>query len=307
MKILVTGGAGFIASHIADKYISEGHTVVIVDDLSSGKSEYINPKATFYKADIRDFEALKEIFEKEKPTVVNHHAAQISVRRSVEDPRLDCQINLLGLLNILELSRHSGITKVIFASSGGVVYGDAKQIPTSEDYTPLQPLSPYGVAKLASEYYLNFYKRTYGINYVALRYGNIYGPRQNPHGEAGVIAIFSKKLIKGEEPLINGDGRQTRDYVYVKDVVAANFLSLKDDVSGAFNIGTSKETDVVYLYSQISQILGKTGDPKHGEAKLGEQKRSCLNAELAYKVLGWKPKYSIEEGLKETVEFFKNN
>ena len=232
MKILVTGGAGFIASHIVDAYIGKGHQVFVVDDLSSGRREFVNPKAKFYQADIRDSKKIHEIFVKEKPEIVNHHAAQISVRNSVEDPINDAEINLLGLLNLLEEGRTVGVKKVIFASSGGVVYGEAKKLPTPENYHPLQPLSPYGVTKLASEYYLNFYRETYGIQSIALRYSNVYGPRQNPHGEAGVVAIFALKLLKDEVPIINGDGLQTRDYVYVGDVVSANLKSLEAKISG---------------------------------------------------------------------------
>lgn len=305
MKILVTGGAGFIASHIVDAYIRKGHSVVVVDDLSSGKKEQVNPAAVFYECDICDKETIERIFVKEKPEIVNHHAAQISVRKSVEDPPHDAQVNLLGFLNILEAGRKNGLKKVVFASSGGVVYGDATVIPTPEDYVPLQPLSPYGVAKLASEHYLFFYQRTYGIPYVALRYGNVYGPRQNPHGEAGVVAIFSKKLIKGEQPVINGEGKQTRDYVYVEDVASANVRALNEGVSGAFNIGTTRETDVVTLFSTISEILGSKAAPTYGPAKLGEQKRSCLDNTHAKKDLGWIPQFDIKDGLLKTVSYFK--
>ena len=304
MKILVTGVAGFIASHIVDAYIGKGHQVFVVDDLSSGRREFVNPKAKFYQADIRDRKKIHEIFVKEKPEIVNHHAAQISVRNSVEDPINDAEINLLGLLNLLEEGRTVGVKKVIFASSGGVVYGEAKKLPTPENYHPLQPLSPYGVTKLASEYYLNFYRETYGIQSIALRYSNVYGPRQNPHGEAGVVAIFALKLLKDEVPIINGDGLQTRDYVYVGDVVSANLKSLEAKISGSFNIGTGIETNVVELFKELKKITNSQIQATHGEAKTGEQKRSCLEASLAEKILKWKTQISLKEGLKKTVEYF---
>ena len=306
MKILITGGAGFIASHISDAYIKRGHNVVVIDNLSTGKKEYLNGKASFYQADIRDRKIVEEIFQKEKPEVLNHHAAQISVRYSVEDPRNDASINILGLLNLLEAGKPY-LKKVIFASSGGVVYGEADKMPTPEDYVPLCPLSPYGVAKLAGEYYLNYYQKNFGIRGVSLRYSNVYGPRQNPHGEAGVVAIFSKKVIKGEAPVINGDGLQTRDYVYVGDVVSANQLVLAKDVSGSFNIGTGIETNVVGIWQKIAKITGTDIKAVYGPAKQGEQKRSVLYNSLAREKLAWQPSIDLESGLKETVKFFKKN
>lgn len=305
MKILVTGGAGFIASHIVDAYIAGGHEVVIIDNLSKGKENFISSKAKFYKADIRNKDGIDEIFSKEKPEVLNHHAAQISVRESVADPANDAQINILGLLNLLEAGRKNGLKKVIFASSGGAVYGESGKYPTPENYLPLMPLSPYGVSKLTSEYFLNYYHDTYGIDYLALRYGNVYGPRQNPHGEAGVVAIFTLKLLNGETPIINGDGLQTRDYVYVGDVVSANEKALISSETGAFNIGTGKETNVVEIYDNLKIVIGTDISAKHGSGKPGEQKRSCLNVNLAQKILGWKAKVELKDGLKKTVEYFQ--
>ncbi len=307
MKILVTGGCGFIASHIVDAYVDLGHEVVVVDNLSTGNKSFLNPKAKFYQADIRDKTKIQNIVTSEKPEVVNHHAAQISVRSSVENPIEDAQINLLGLLNLLEAGRTSGVKKIIFASSGGVVYGEAAVLPTPESYQPLQPLSPYGVAKLASELYLNFYCQTYGISYVALRYSNVYGPRQNPHGEAGVVAIFSRKLFKGEKPVINGDGKQTRDYIFVKDVVEANKLALTANKNGAFNIATGKETDVNMIFQLIKKAVGSSISPVHGQAKKGEQKRSCLDITYARHELGFSPQYDLTKGLAETVDYFKKH
>ena len=306
MKILITGGAGFIASHITDACVNKGYQVVIIDNLSSGKRKYLNPKAVFYKVDIRNREAIDKIFRKEKPQILNHHAAQISVRNSVDNPLNDADINLLGLLNLLEAGKPY-LKKVIFASSGGVVYGEADKMPTPEDYIPLCPLSPYGVAKLAGEYYLNYYQKNFGITGVSLRYSNVYGPRQNPHGEAGVVAIFSKKMLKGEAPVINGDGLQTRDYVYVGDVVSANQLALAKDVSGPFNIGTGMETNVVGIWQKIAKITGTDIQAVHGLAKPGEQKRSVLQNHLAWGKLAWQPLVDLDSGLKETVKFFKEN
>lgn len=307
MKILITGGAGFIGSHIAEEYIEKGHSVAIIDNLSSGKKSQVPSEAIFYRCDIRDKKEVETIISKERPEIINHHAAQLSVRKSVEDPIEDAEINLLGFLNLLEAGRKNGLRKVIFASSGGVVYGDAKVLPTPESYTPLEPLSPYGVAKLASENYLFFYRKTYAVPYIALRYGNVYGPRQNPHGEAGVVAIFSKKLIQGDTPTINGEGKQTRDYVFVKDVVRANFLSLENETGGAFNIGTSIQTDVLTIFSTISDILKSSLSPIHGPAKPGEQQKSCLDNSYASKKLKWTPQFSLRKGLEQTVDYFKTN
>lgn len=305
MKILVTGGAGFIASHIVDAYIALGHTVIVLDNFSSGKKEFVNPKAKLCEVDIRDKNEIESIIAQEKPEVINHHAAQISVRQSVADPTRDAEINILGLLNLLEAGRKNNIKKVIFASSGGVVYGEAKTIPTPESYVPLQPLSPYGVTKLASEYYLHFYYQTYHIPYIALRYANVYGPRQNPHGEAGVVAIFSQKLIAGESSVINGDGKQTRDYIYVGDVVEANKKALETTHSGSFNIGTGKETDVIELFAGIKKMSGVGKEAKHGPQKFGEQRRSCLDCRFAQEILGWENQLSLSEGLRKTVDYFK--
>ncbi len=305
MKILITGGAGFIASHIADSYITLGHEVVIIDNLSTGKKEYINKKAKFYKANIRNRDEVRKILQEVKPDIINHHAAQISVRNSVENPQNDANINILGLLNLLEEGKNIGIKKFIFASSGGVVYGEADQIPTPETYIPLQPLSPYGVTKLASELYLNYYFQTYQIPYIALRYSNVYGPRQNPHGEAGVVAIFSLKLLRGEVPVINGDGMQVRDYVFVEDVARANVKAIDSDISGSYNIGTGIQTNVIQIFQNLKEATSSSLEAIHGPAKTGEQKISCLDCTKAYQTLGWKPEFEITQGMKKTVEFFR--
>lgn len=307
MKIIVTGGAGFIASHVVDSYIDKRHQVFIIDNLSTGKRENLNPKAKFFEVDIRDKEKISDIFNHVKPDLLNHHAAQLDVRKSVADPVYDAQLNILGLLNLLEAGKVSGVKKVIFASSGGVVYGDAKIIPTPENYHPLKPISPYGVSKLTSEYYLYYYYRSYGIPYIALRYANVYGPRQDPFGEAGVVAIFTQKLLKGEQPIINGDGKQTRDYVFVNDVVMANLVSLESDYVGELNIGTGIETDVNTIFKLLVKLTKSNAREKHGPAKIGEQKRSALNNSLAKKNLSWQPKFSLNEGMAQTVDFFRTN
>lgn len=304
MKILVTGGAGFIGSHIVDTYIALGHKVIVLDNLSTGKIEFVNKRAKFYKCDIKDKNEIENIIKREKPEIINHHAAQISVRNSVANPVFDAQVNILGFINLLESGRKNGVKKVIFASSGGVVFGEAKVIPTPENYKEGLPLSPYGITKLASEYYLNFYWITYKIPYIALRYGNIYGPRQNPHGEAGVVAIFSLKMLQGEKPTINGDGKQTRDYVYISDIVEANNIALKTAKIGAFNIGTGIETNVIEIYEQIKKQSERNILALHGPAKPGEQRRSCLDTTKAKKILGWQAKTDLIKGLRQTYHYF---
>lgn len=305
MKILVTGGAGFIGSNIVDGYIKSGHSVVVLDNLSSGKKEFIHPDCVFHQADIRDTESVRKIIESEKPEIINHHAAQISVRNSVANPKNDAEVNIIGLLNVLEAAKSNGISKVIFASSGGVIYGDTDMIPTSEDYQPLLPISPYGVSKLASEKYLHFYYKNYKIPYVALRYSNVYGPRQNPHGEAGVVAIFNLRLLQNQQLSINGDGKQTRDYVYVGDVVEANLKATRSSYVGSVNIGTGIETDVNELSEKIQQIYNSSSISIHNPAKEGEQRRSCLDNTLAREKLGWQPKMNLMEGLRATKIYFK--
>jgi UDP-glucose 4-epimerase len=303
MKVLITGGAGFIGSHIADRYIELGHEVVIADNLVTGQRENIPSGATFYKIDICD-SRLGEIFEKEKPDIVNHHAAQMDVRKSVDDPVYDATVNVLGGLNILQNCVKHDVKKVIFASTGGAIYGEQDYFPADENH-PLRPLSPYGITKLTTEKYLYFYQVSYGLKYTILRYANVYGPRQNPHGEAGVVAIFTTKLIKGEKAVINGDGKQTRDYVYVGDVVKANELALSGAENKIYNIGTGIETDVNVLFNKIKQALGKDVPDIHGPAKAGEQLRSVLNNSLIQKEQGWRPSVSLDDGFKMTVEFFK--
>lgn len=296
MKILVTGGAGFIASNLTDALIEEGHSVFVLDNLSSGFEKNINPKAVFVKADIRD-NSLSKLFEKEKFDIVNHHAAQMDVRRSVADPAFDADTNIIGTLNLLQNSVKFKIKKFMFASTGGAIYGEQEYFPADEKH-PTAPLSPYGISKLAVEKYLFFYKVQYDLKYTILRYANIYGPRQNPHGEAGVVAIFSKKLLNGEQPVINGNGKQTRDYTFVKDVVKANLLTLNDKSSDIYNVGTGKETDVNELFNKMNKIIGKGQIEKHGQAMPGEQLRSVITSEKLKQKFGWSPSTLLEEGLK---------
>jgi UDP-glucose 4-epimerase len=302
LKALVTGGAGFIASHITDAYIDKGYKVFVLDNLFSGYEKNINPKAEFIKADIGD--DLTKLFEKEKFDLVNHHAAQMDVRKSVADPAFDANTNIIGTINILQNSVKTGVKKFVFASTGGAVYGEQEYFPADEKHST-NPLSPYGISKLAVEKYLHFYGKQYGFNYTILRYANIYGPRQNAMGEAGVVAIFSTKLLKGEEPVINGTGKQTRDYVFVGDVVKANLLVLNDDLNEIYNIGTTKETDVNELFSTLNKIVGKGQNEKHGPAAPGEQMRSVISSEKLFKKFNWKPSTPLNEGLQKTVEYFK--
>ncbi len=303
MKILVTGGAGFIGSHIVDAYVNDGHEVIVVDNLSTGRRENLNSKTKFYQIDICSPE-IEEVFKKERPEILNHHAAQIDVRKSVADPMFDCRVNVLGFLNLMEAARKNGVEKVIFASSGGAIYGEQKEFPATEDH-PTNPISPYGVAKLTCEKYLHYYYVQYGIPYIAFRYANIYGPRQNPHGEAGVVAIFINKMLKGEQPIINGDGKQTRDYVYVGDVVKANKLALLDKANGLYNIGTGVETDVNSIFHTVRKLVGVESKEIHGSVKIGEQLRSTVFSAKMGRELGWKPTMLFVEGMKKTVEWYR--
>ncbi|NTV23914.1 MAG: NAD-dependent epimerase/dehydratase family protein [Nanoarchaeota archaeon] len=304
MKILVTGGAGFIASNLVDALIDNGHSVVIIDNLSTGKKENLNPKAKFYNMDVTDQKILA-VFEKEKPEVVDHHAAQIDVRKSVSDPGFDAKVNILGVINILEACRKTGVRKLINVSSGGVVYKEGTPVPIKED-AQKGPISGYGISKFTAELYVEMFSRLHSLRYTTLRYSNVYGIRQDPLGEAGVIAIFSERLLQGKECSIFGDGKQTRDYVYVKDVVAANILAIEKGDNEAFNIGTGKETTVNELFAMLAKVTGKSVKPSYQPARPGELLRSCLETSKAKKLLGWKPAYSLEEGLKETVAWVKS-
>jgi UDP-glucose 4-epimerase len=303
MRILVTGGAGFIGSHLADALIAAGHETIVVDNLATGLRENVNPAARFYEADIRDADAVRGVFARERPGVLLHQAAQLDVRRSVADPAYDADVNILGTLRLVQTGLEHGLQKVVFASSGGAIYGDTAVIPTPETH-PAAPISPYGVSKLAIEHYLHYYQAVRGLPWVALRYANVYGPRQNPHGEAGVIAIFAERLLRGEPATIYGDGANTRDYVYVGDVVDANLRALASDRVGPYNVGTGVETDVNAIFARINALTEAGAPERHGEAKAGEQRRSCLSWEAARRDLGWEPKVGLDDGLARTVEFF---
>jgi UDP-glucose 4-epimerase len=300
VKIAVTGGAGFIASHVVDAYLDGGHEVHVIDDFSTGQNVNVNSQATLHRVDIAEKEAAR-LIEQIKPDVLNHHAAQMDVRHSVADPMFDARVNILGFINLLEACKNSGVKKIIFASSGGAVYGEQKVFPAPESHDT-EPASPYGVSKRAGELYLSYYHQAFGLPYIALRYANVYGLRQSAQGEAGVVAIFLSALLAGKTPVINGDGRQTRDYVYVGDVVVANVAALQSSFIGPINIGTGVETDVVTIYQHLRQAVGSPIEAQHGPAKPGEQRRSCLDAGRAAQILGWRPQMTLKDGLRHTVD-----
>jgi len=303
MRILVTGGAGFIGSHVADLLAGSGHELAVVDNLSRGKKQNVPASARLWVQDLRD-PGLAAVFEEFRPEVVNHHAAQISVRDSVGDPVFDAEVNVLGSLRLLKLSVQHRVKKFIFASTGGAVYGEQDYFPADEKH-PTRPLSPYAVSKLAVEKYLFFFRQTHGLPYVALRYSNVYGPRQDPFGEAGVVAIFCQKMWRNETPTINGQGGQTRDFVYAADVARANLLALGEDVQGEINIATGVETSVNTVFRILREATGATVEERHGPPMPGEQMRSVLDARRAEKVMGWKPRFSIKDGLLLTADFFR--
>lgn len=316
MKILITGGAGFIGSHVVDSYISEGHDVAVLDNLSTGKAENVNQKARFYEADIRDAAALQSVFEAEKPDVVNHHAAQMSVPGSVEDPVFDADVNVMGLLNLLECSVAQEIERFIFIGSGGTYYGDTADLPIAED-RPASPQSPYAISKYVSEWYLDFYRQQHGLNYTALRYSNVYGPRQLPKGEAGVVAIFIEKLMAGEVPTIYHYPEQpegmTRDYCFVQDVARANVLALGAGKGDAFNISTGFGTRTAELYRLIlSTVRAEAGlaeglefdSPLKGPARPGDVRMNRISNEKAQRLIGWQPEHSLQKGIGATFKWF---
>ncbi len=303
MKVLVTGGAGFIGSHVVDRLIQEGHQVVVVDNLSTGKRKNVHKAASLYKVDLESWR-LERVFKKERPMVIFHMAAQISVRHSTDDPAFDARVNILGMINLLESAIRHGTRKIIFASSGGAVYGEQETFPASETHTTC-PLSPYGISKLAGEHYLAYYHYVKGMSFAAFRLGNVYGPRQEPEGEAGVVAIFTKKMLNEEQPLINGNGLQTRDYVFVEDVVNAMLGALDPEVEGIYNVGTSQETSVNEIFHYLKQSTGSSCKEIHGPEKKGEQLRSKLDSTKLRDRLEWEPSVSLQESLAATVDFFK--
>lgn len=304
MKILVTGGAGFIGSHIVDAYIADGHDVAVVDNLSTGCKRNVNSRARFYERDICD-RGLLAIVEHERPDVINHQAAQVNLRASLDDPLADMNVNVGGLVNVLESTKGCAVKRMIFASSGGAIYGEQDCFPADETHRTA-PLNPYGLNKLAGEQYLHYYCRRHGISWTALRYANVYGPRQNAFGEGGVVAIFTTKMLEGKQPVINGDGAQTRDYVFVGDVVESNRAALAlDGNDGAYNVATGHETDVNRIFHILRELTGFAGRRQCGDAKAGEQRRSCLLSDKLTGVSGWRPRTTLWKGLSDTVAWYR--
>ena len=303
MRVLLTGGAGFIGSHVAEHLLQSGHEVAIVDNLSTGKPENVPEGAALHQDDVRT--GCAGLFEEFRPEALCHQAAQMDVRRSVREPDFDADVNVLGTVRLLQNCVEYGVDRVVFASTGGAVYGEQSEFPATEDH-PQYPVSPYGVSKLACERYLHYYHVEYGVRYHALRYANVYGPRQDPHGEAGVVAIFCGNLAADRGSRINGTGEQTRDYIHVRDVARANLLALEGDAPvGAFNIGTSVETSVNDLYELLREASGKDLPPTHGPAKPGEQLRSSVDPGKAGGLLGWRPEVALRDGLGETLRYFE--
>ena len=302
-KALVTGGAGFIGSHIVDALIKRRIKVYVVDDLSTGKKSNVNPNAKFIKLSINNPQFPK-LIKRMKPDIIFHFAAQIDVRAAVADPPKDARTNIMGTVTLAHHAAINGVKKIVFASTGGAMYPDTVKPPHSEKIPP-QPISPYGIAKRASEMYLHFAYLTHGIQYVCLRYANVYGPRQNPKAEAGVISIFSERMLNGSPVTINGDGKQTRDFVYVEDVVRANMIAMRKNVSGVFNIGTGKQTNMNSLFKKLRKIIGSNTPEHHGPAAHGEVLRSSLDCRKARKMLGWESKVKVDDGLKKTVKWFQ--
>jgi len=304
MRILVTGGAGFIGSHITDRYLADGHDVAVIDDLSTGRVENVNPQVQFCRLDIADLEPLEEVFARLRPQVVNHHAAQLDVRKSVADPLFDARVNIIGSLNLLEMARRYGTRRFIFSSSGGCVYGESQNLPTSES-EKRNPLSPYGVAKVTVEHYLESYRAIFGLDYVVLRYSNVYGPRQDSKGEAGVIAIFVGRIMEGKPCIIYGDGRQTRDYVFIGDVVQANVRAILGK-TGVYNIGTGKETSVNGLVDILESVTKHKVERVYEKPRPGELLRNCLAVGRARSLLEWQPGTPLERGIKLTFQYFQS-
>ena len=302
---LVTGGAGFIGSHLVDRLVSQGFRVVVIDNLSTGKLKNLNPAATFHHIDITN-KSVVEVFQREQPDLVFHLAAQASVSASTKDPIQDSDINVMGTLRLLEAARRCGIEKFIYSSTGGALYGEPQYTPCDENH-PIVPLSPYALSKYVGELYLQLYHRLYLLNYTTLRYGNVYGPRQEPHGEAGVVAIFTQAMLEGKQPQIFGDGNQERDFVYIDDVVEANLAAIERGDADAFNIGTGEKTSVNRIFESIQSIIKYRWGPEHGPARPGEVYQISLDGSKAARELGWTPQATLEEGLGQTVEYFREN
>lgn len=305
MKILVTGGAGFIGSHVVDLYIQEGHEVIVVDDLSTGRISNLNPHASFYQMDIRS-DKIAEVFKNEKPEIVNHHAAQMEVRRSLSDPVFDAEVNILASIKLAELSRDYGVRKFIHISSGGAIYGEPEYLPCDESH-PVNPLSPYGASKFAFEKYLFLFHANFDLDYTILRYANIFGPRQDPYGEAGVVAIFTGQMLQNKPVLINGTGEQIRDFVYVTDCARANLITLENGSQQAYNLGTGIGVSINEIYQHLKNITKYPMDAEYGPVKPGETFRIYLDAKKALVELQWQPEISLKDGLAYTVDYFKQS
>lgn len=302
LKILVTGAAGFIASHVADAYVAAGHDVIALDDLSRGVRGNVNSQCRFYQCDIRDREAIKKIFSAEKPEIVNHHAAQMDVRRGVREPLFDAQVNILGSLNLMQAALTCGTRRFIYIASAGAGYGEPTETPVSEDHA-INPITPYGISKHTGEHYLFTFHSLYGLEYVVLRYGNVYGPRQSSQGEAGVFAIFCEQMLAGLQPVIYGDGQKVRDYVYISDVVAANVAALDRGTNEILNISSGVETTDLEVFHLVRQLLGKRVEPKYVPVRPGEIGRICLDIRKARTLLQWEPRVSLSEGAQMTVSY----
>ena len=306
MRILVTGGAGFIGSNVVDRFLELGHEVAVFDDLSSGFREFVNPKARFFQGDLADAAAIDAAIAEFKPEVVDHHAAQIDVRKSVSDPVFDARVNILGSIGLLQACTRHGVRKVVYASTGGALYGEGRQLPATEDH-PVNPEAPYGASKHTVEHYLYLWKLLHGLDFTVLRYPNVFGPRQNPHGEAGVNAIFIGLMLEGKRPRIFGDGNAVRDYLFVSDVVDANVIALEKGSGEMLNLGTGIGTSVNDIVRELKVILGFAEDAIHEPPRPGEVQRIYLDASRAKSVLGWAPRVSFAEGLRRTVEWTRHN
>jgi UDP-glucose 4-epimerase len=306
MKILVTGGAGFIASHVSEGFLKAGHSVVIVDDLSTGKRENIPPAAKFYQRDITDLAAMEQVIAEERPEIIDHHAAQMDVRRSVREPLFDARVNILGGLGLLELAVKYKVGKILYASTGGASYGEVETVPVDETH-PTAPICHYGVSKVTLERYLFLYKHLYGLNYTVMRYPNVYGPRQNPYGEAGVVAIFALQMLQGDRPTIYGDGSKTRDYVFIDDIVNANLTLLGKADGETLNLGWGEPVSDFRIFEAVRKAAGYAEAPQYAPVRKGEVDHIALDAGRAKAITGWVPKVSLEEGITRTVNFIRQS
>jgi len=304
MRVLVTGGAGFIGSHVVDACLASGHQVAVLDDLSTGKRANLNPGAAFYEVDLRQVDKLEEVFKSFQPEAICHLAAKANVRESMQKPVLYAQVNVIGSLNLLELAKNYGCQKIVYASTAGAVYGEPEYLPVDEAH-PINPLDPYGASKHHVEHYLYQYRRHYGLDYTVLRFPNVYGPRQDPYGEAGVVAIFALMMLQGRQPTIFGSGEQERDFVYVGDIAAANVLALTRGDGETLNLGSGMGTSINTLFAKIKAATGYQGEAMRGPTKQGEVFRSYITGEKAGRVLGWEPTVSLEEGLAKTIAYFR--